>query len=470
MDRIELVCPKCKTVYEFNPYTKLCSKCRIPLFTRYSLDRNAFIRCIEEARLRHEYGIWSFSPLLPIDNGESLGEGWTPLISIRSIGSNLGIKLLFKNESFNPTGTFVDRGISVDVSYAYRNMFRGILSVSLGDFAVSLSTYAARYNIKVIHYIPRDIELWKFYRISIHGSKVNLIDDYLSELERIVDRARDRGMYPSISISPTVIDGYRTIVFELYKHIIRGVDWIVLPIGEGVLATAIYKGLQELSEYMDIDGIRILGVKLNTDKPNSIPGISRDLVYELKIGLTPAQRFIDSIANTDILRIVKVNENSIIEGTISLAKNEGIYVDPIGATSFAGIVEAVNNGIIDRNENIIAIISGSPSKDPYILYNLIERDREIVEKIRRIDVRNFNISKVQREVLRILYEKKILYLYAIWRELIRRGYNITLQTLYHHINKLISYSLIESVKIISDERTYYRLTDLGLEILERIRE
>ncbi len=470
MNRVRLVCPKCRTVYEFGPYMKLCPRCRIQLFIEYDIDRSDFIRCMDEAYSRHEHGIWSFSCLLPVEGGETLGEGWTPLIQAKSLSSSLGIRLLFKNESFNPTGTFIDRGTSVDVSYASRNMFKNILSVSLGDYAVSLSTYATRYNIRVVHYIPRDIDLWKLYRISIQSSRVNFIDDYPSGLEKAIDRAREREMYPSISTSPTVIDGYRTMVFELYKHISRGIDWIAIPIGEGVLATAIYKGLREFLEYTNIDGTRILGVRLDTNKPSSIPGVSRDLVYELKIYMTPTQRFIDDIANTDSFKIVKVDENMVIGSAINLVKNEGIYIDPIGATSLAGVVEAVNMGIIDGNESVVAIISGSPSKDPYVLYSFIEGDTEAVERVRRIYVEEYDVSRIQREIMRILYEKKALYLYAIWRELVKRGYTISLQTLYHHISKLMKYLLIEPLKMEEGGRTYYRLTDLGLETLSRLRE
>jgi len=147
-----------------------------------------------------------------------------------------------------------------------------------------------------------------------------------------------------------------------------------------------------------------------------------------------------------------------------------VYIDPIGATSLAGVVEAVERGVIDRNESVIAIVSGSPSKDPYTLYSLIEKDEKAFERIRNMDIERYSINKIQREILRILYEKKILYLYAIWRELLNRGYNISLQTLHYHINKLVSHTLIEPIKITNNERTYYRLTNLGLETLEKIRE
>ena len=95
-----------------------------PLIVRYDLDRLG--REISRADIEGstEPGFWRYSPLLPVANPEdrvSLGEVITPLVglerSARHIGAAPG-KVLVKDESRLPTGSFKARGLALAVSMA----------------------------------------------------------------------------------------------------------------------------------------------------------------------------------------------------------------------------------------------------------------------------------------------------------------------------------------------------------------
>ncbi len=63
--------------------------------------------------------LWRFAELLPSDNPVTLGEGWTPLLTLSRIGPELGLgQLVVKEEGLNPTGTFKARGAAVGVACA----------------------------------------------------------------------------------------------------------------------------------------------------------------------------------------------------------------------------------------------------------------------------------------------------------------------------------------------------------------
>ena len=86
----------------------LC-RCGKPLSVHYEWE--GFSRDIQiDSRTE---SIWRYSSVLPSNNVKeqiSLGEGWTPLISI---GDNVYVK----NETVNPTGSFKDRGMAMAVTH-----------------------------------------------------------------------------------------------------------------------------------------------------------------------------------------------------------------------------------------------------------------------------------------------------------------------------------------------------------------
>ncbi|MCH7791944.1 MAG: pyridoxal-phosphate dependent enzyme, partial [Planctomycetes bacterium] len=92
-----------------------------PLWVRYDLD--AVSRAVSRADLRDRPPtLWRYRELLPVDDDScivSLGEGMTPLIDCPRLASSLGIdRLLIKDESQLPTGSFKSRGMAVAVSMA----------------------------------------------------------------------------------------------------------------------------------------------------------------------------------------------------------------------------------------------------------------------------------------------------------------------------------------------------------------
>src|SRR6516165_2900930 len=92
-----------------------------PLWVRYDLPRvrEAVTPAAVAAR---PPTLWRYRELLPLPEGAepvTLGEGMTPLIPCPRLGKELGLeRLLVKDESQLPTGSFKSRGMTVAVSVA----------------------------------------------------------------------------------------------------------------------------------------------------------------------------------------------------------------------------------------------------------------------------------------------------------------------------------------------------------------
>src|SRR5207244_2220135 len=105
----------------------------------------------------------------------TLHEGNTDLICARHLPERLGVdvKVYYKFEGLNPTGSFKDRGMTVAVSKAVEAGAKAILCASTGNTSASAAAYAARAGIACGVLIPEGkIALGKLAQALVHGARV----------------------------------------------------------------------------------------------------------------------------------------------------------------------------------------------------------------------------------------------------------------------------------------------------------
>ncbi|HDI02378.1 MAG TPA: pyridoxal-phosphate dependent enzyme, partial [Ignisphaera sp.] len=426
---------------------------------------------------KRELGVWSFYPLLPTNSiGLTSGEGWTPLLKAENLSKYLKIRGLYiKNESTNPTGTFIDRGISVDLWYAKESGYSKVLAAALGDYAVSLSSYAAKLDINSVIYVPQDIERSKLYRAILNGSRVLTMDSYSKALDKVLKFINSTNFYVSIPASPTIIDGYRTIVFELFE-LVRNIDTVIVPVGDGVLATALFKGFMELSQFLEFNIPRIIAVQLLA-KPTlmkALYGIADSKQYRKELLNFLREVLVDKpLAMNTVLRAIKdsngmavaVSEDEVLRSVLILSKYEGLTPDPVGAIGIAGLMKMIDNGVIDRDEKVLVIITGSSSRDPFILYKILHRDETMLNVLRKLKQEDIMLNKPKLEILRIIAIHKVIHIYGIWKKLQEQGMAMALSTVHHHVKSLEDMGLISMIGK-DGKRNLYVITEQGLEVLK----
>src|SRR5439155_19373835 len=96
--------------------------------------------------------IESYPEFLPVSASTpvvSLGEGNTPVIYCSQLSKRAGrgCEALVKNEGVNPTGSFNDRGMTVDVYKALEYGAKALICTSRGNTYSSTATYGARSGI-----------------------------------------------------------------------------------------------------------------------------------------------------------------------------------------------------------------------------------------------------------------------------------------------------------------------------------
>jgi threonine synthase len=462
-----LKCTRCGATYEFDINLKLCKKCGSGLSIELSYDSKF-------EQLNSQFGLWKFAPVLPEVKEKfriSLGEGNTTLHRSKRIEKELGIKELFlKDETIEPTGSYLDRSSALFVSFALAQGIRRIITYSTGNLGASLAAYSSKAGISLQAYVKQGIDLGKLYQMIAYGANVSVVETF-KELKG------KNGTATVTEYDPLVNEAKKTIMEEVFFQLnSRLPDYVIVPMGEGGLAYATYKALDELRILEDTRDkkTRIVGVQPEGCEP-IVKAYSRAL-NSVELEVSPKTRIFDlSVTNPKFgnaaLRAIRetegiatsVNEEEILDAISLLAEKEGLLAEPAASLTIAALRKLIEQREISKESTIVCFVTGSGLKDPRILKELALRKSNLGELIEELSGGKM-LNSTKMKILKILSEKDV-YGYQIWKEL-REKYalSIKIPTVYQHLFDLINEGYVEkSVTLTTSgrKRTYYKLTDKG---------
>jgi len=301
----------------------------------------------------------------------TLLEGNTPLIPSRYLPDLLGVdvKIYFKFEGLNPTGSFKDRGMTLAVSKAVENGAKAILCASTGNTSASASAYAARAGIRCAVLIPEGkIALGKLAQALIHGAKVIQIAGNFDEALAL---ARDISQSHPIalvnSVNPDRIEGQKTAAFEIIDALGEAPDIHCIPVGNAGNITAYWKGYQEYharrlsSRLPKMWGFQAAGAapivqgKI-VEKPETI-------ATAIRIGNPASWKAAAAARDESHGMIDAVTDEEILEAYRFLAGREGVFAEPASAASVAGLIKR-GRGVLKKGQTIVCTLTGHGLKDP----------------------------------------------------------------------------------------------------------
>jgi len=484
----ETICGRCGEKYPLEDNYGSCLRCSGPLLLDKKLEgisgkitKNTF-----RNRIR---GVWRYLELLPkIDSNKiiSLGEGGTALLKCERLARNLGLRrLLVKDETTNPTGSFLDRGMTIDISKANELGLKSLrcLSVS-GNFAASASAYASRAGFSCTIQLSKEtigkLNLGKLYQIIAYGGNL------LIEKQKNHDVLNLKKTYILSSSNPYFAEGEKTTAYELCEQLQwQTPDRIIVPIGHGEHISMIWRGIKELrdlglipNQSVMMTGVQIEGYASLVDRlqrentepisTGKIKTIATDLVMK---DPTHGDLAIHSIKESKG-KGVKVNDSEILDALSLLAKTEGIFAEPAAASTIAGLKKLIDLGHVDKNEEIVCIVTGAGLKDPATARKFIKKVKTVDRIISQIESKQITtrLGRTKFEILKIISSKET-YGYEVWRNLKQRlGIELDISSVYQHLSELDNAGLIRRTKIESvlgkPKRCYYCLTDRGMAIIK----
>jgi threonine synthase len=374
-----LECSLCGNRLEAGRAANLCG-CGGPLLARYDLD-SIRRRWRRSAVAGGPSNMWRYAPLLPpVDEfAVSLGEGWTPLIRSRRLGSRLGADSLWiKDEGANPTGSFKARGLSCAISMCAELGIRKVSIPSAGNAAGALAAYAAAAGIEAHIFMPRDVPHANYLECKAYGACVTLVDGLIGDCARAAaERGAAEGWFDVSTLKePYRIEGKKTMGFEVAEQM----DWelpdaIFYPTGGGVGMIGMWKAFAEMERLGWIGSRRpkMIAVQAEGCQPvvrafeENEPRARRwDDARTIAAGLRVPHPLGDFLVLQAVRQsqgtAIAVSDDEMLDAGAALAAEEGIYAAPEGAACVAALSKLLDSGFLKSADRIVLYNTGSGLK------------------------------------------------------------------------------------------------------------
>jgi threonine synthase len=359
----------------------------------------------------NENSLWRYLSLLPVDDPGGGGTplhkaGWTPIYSTPRLANRLGIKHLWvKDESSNPTASFKDRASAVVIARAGEIGADVVVTASTGNAGAALAGMAAAVNFQSMIFAPRTAPPAKIAQLLIYNSKVILVDgSYDDAFDLTVQASNVYGWYcRNTGYNPFTAEGKKTAAFEIWEWYMRHLEVsfpfpsIFIPVGDGNIISGMHKGFKDLAALGWLESLpRIFGVQAEGSAAiartflagaENISPVSSDTIADsISVDLPrDGVRALRAARETHGGYIV-VSDEEILYAMAELGKS-GIFAEPAGAASYAGLVKAVRKGAVKSDDPILVLNTGNGLKDVSAAMQavpeapIIEPTLEAIEKI-----------------------------------------------------------------------------------------
>lgn len=388
MAEFELRCVECGRIFAESPTRMVCEGCgraqEAGGVTRglLSVDLEAPPRTWPRAKLGSPEFLETFLPL-PVGKAETLlppvPVGSTPLLEAPGLRKALAMPdLWIKDDSRNPSGSTKDRASMLVVAKARQYGFDTIATASSGNAASALAAMCAASGLRAVAIVPSSVPEAKLVQLRCYGAVVLPVDGTYDEAFELCLAVCDRyGWYNrNTALNPFTTEGKKTVSLEIAAQLAPEMpEAVVVPVGDGVILSGVAKGFADLVRGGLLPRLpRLIAVQ---------PTGSAALVEALRRGATRVTPIAAAITVADSLAVeaprgasmaleavrgsggvgVTVSDEAIIDAITDLARHTGVFAEPAGAVALAGLRAARDDGLVERDERIVLLVTGSGLKD-----------------------------------------------------------------------------------------------------------
>jgi threonine synthase len=383
-----LKCAACGRVHAIDRLQNVCESCGRPLLAEYPLDKLAATFTPDVIRSRDERSLWKFAEVLPINRREeaiSLGEGSTPLLSVRGRGPLADFRRLFvKDESLNPTGSFKARGMTAAITRAKALGAKTVALPSAGNAGGAAAAYAARAGLACHILMPEDTPSANVVEAVVAGAHVGLVKGLISDCGKLIRKACDQFGWFDLSTlkEPFRVEGKKTMGYELAFDCadastgkLQLPDVIFYPTGGGTGLIGMWKAFDEMQQLGWIGSQRPRMVAVQAE--NCAP-----IVRAFEQGLPHAEVFPNARTVASGLRVpaaigdflmlnalrashgtaLAVSDAELLEGTREMSQALGNFVCPEAGAVWAAAKHLAETKWIKPDERIVLYNTGTGLK------------------------------------------------------------------------------------------------------------
>lgn len=302
----------------------------------------------------------------------------TRLVYSEYFSSQTGNKVYFKPENLQYTGAYKVRGAYYKIStLSEEERNKGLITASAGNHAQGVAYAAKIYGAKAVIVMPTSTPIIKINRTKSYGAEVVLYGDVYDEAcEYALKLAKEHGytfIHPFDDLD--VATGQGSIAMEIIKEL-PTVDYILVPIGGGGLATGVSTLAKMLNPNIKVIGVEpananCMQVSIKNGKVTTLPSVST--IADGTAVKTPGSKIFPYIVK-NIDDIITVEDDELIVAFLDMVENHKMIAENSGLLSVAALKKLNVSG-----KKIVSIISGGNmdviTMSSVVQHGLIQRGR-----------------------------------------------------------------------------------------------
>jgi threonine synthase len=385
MATFTLVCCECGTRYFEREVRYVCPVCAGGQ-VRGGVTRGVLGVEIEQVPSRWPDGpvgsaAW-LAPFLPVAAADFLPPlpvGGTPLLEVPRLRHDLSMPhLMVKDDTRNPSGSTKDRASQLVVAKAVEYGIGTIVAASTGNAATALACLTAAAGLEAVVFVPAAAPPAKLVQMASYGARlVPVAGSYDDAFELSLLATERFGWYNrNTAYNPFTIEGKKTAALEIAAQMVPEVpDVVVVPTGDGVIVSGVAKGFADLERA----GLIARRPRLVAVQPQGSAAIARALrsgataITPVDGAASVADSLVVGAPRNAILALkeirasggtgVVVGDEAILDALAHLARTTGVFAEPAAAAALAGLKAALAEGLLDRDERVVLLITGTGLKD-----------------------------------------------------------------------------------------------------------
>jgi threonine dehydratase len=285
----------------------------------------------------------------------------TPVLENEALNAQAGAQLYFKCENFQEGGAFKARGATNAVfALSAAQLQAGVVTHSSGNHGAALARAARLRGVRARIVMPENSSRAKLEAVRSYGGEVLLCAPTLAAREALASQvvAETGAVFIHPYDDPRVIAGQGTIALELLEEV-PGLDWLLLPVGGGGLASGVAVAAKALRP-----ALRIIAVE-----PSGADDAQRSFASGVLSGPQQPHTIADGLRGAlsartfELIRrhvddVVTVSEEAIVRAMRTLWEHLKMIVEASSAVPYAAVqarqldVSGARVGIILTGGNV----------------------------------------------------------------------------------------------------------------------
>ena len=329
----------------------------------------------------------------------------TNLVYSEYFSSQTGNRVYLKPENMQYTGAYKVRGAYYKIStMSEEARQKGLITASAGNHAQGVAFAAKKYGVKATVVMPTTTPLIKVNRTKGYGAEVILYGNVYDEAcEYAMKLAKEKGLtfvHPFDDLD--VATGQGSIAMEIIKEL-PTVDYILVPIGGGGLATGVSTLAKLLNPNIKVIGVEPAGANclqesLKAGKVVTLPTVST--IADGTAVKTPGSKLFPYLQK-NLDDIITVPDEDLIVAFLDMVENHKMVAENSGLLSVA----AVQKLDFLKGKRVVCVISGG-NMDVITMSSVIQNGLLLRDRVFTISVLLPDRPGQLAEITRVIAEQK----------------------------------------------------------------